>query len=541
MIKDEKVKMKRLDPEAFIQKANEWFNPCKRFVFVFTFIFGIITHLLVITGTIFSQDGLWNSMSYFVPGDWEITLGRWGLEIAGKLTNYMAIPNLTTIFCLAVTAIIAVLVVDLFDIDNKFIAGLIGTVFAVSPILTTTLLYVYTSFAYVLNFLLSVLAAFFIFKIKNKKAAVIASSLCFMFSLSIYQSYIGVTVGLGLMVSILRLANNEEKPKEVLMDLLRLALSIIIGGILYYIVTIIVLKVCALEFADYTTANAFSLLSIIKAIPNGIRHCYKDFMAFSFRDRIISNSNYRREYIFAVFYIAIVLNILYRLIKVKFEEEKKDTIIRKIFMVLLLIFIPIGLNVVDLLIVGNELYALSSAQMILMIPFGLALFNNLTLPVEKWIIYTSTIMIIVTYFIATQVSYESLKLTYNQVYSAALRLQDRVENTPDYEPTMPYVFAGIIGDNNFPRNNRLYEYTLGSMITNAAFHYSYYGMTGTWINFYRIFFGMDIDVADEVTYTNIISGDIYQNEMDVFPAQNSVRVIDGCIVIKLDKTPPVPF
>ena len=541
MVKNKDVKLERLNPDGVVEKLNNWFDPCKKFVFVFTLLLGVITHLLVITGTIFSQDGLWNSMSYFVPGDWEITLGRWGLEIAGKLTNYMAIPNLTSIFCLIVSAVIAVLIIDLFEIKNKFIAGLVGAVFAVSPILTVTLLYVYTSFAYILNFLLSTLATFFIFRIKNKKLGVAVSAIFFMFSLSIYQSYIGVTVGLGLMIGVLRLARGENKPKEVFIDLVRLAISIVIGGILYYIVTLVVLNVYSLELADYTKANAFSLFSIIKSIPNGIRHSYKDFMAFSFRDRIISNTNYRREYIFGFFYLAVVLNILYRLIKGDFEEEKKEKVIRKTFMVALLILIPLGLNVVDLLVADNELYALSSAQMILMIPFGLALFDNLNLPIEKWIIYISTVMIIITYFIAAQVSYESLKLTYNQVYSAALRLQDRVENTPEYEPGMPYVFAGIIGDNNFPRNNRLYEYTLGSMVTNAAFHYSYYGMTGTWINYYRIFFGMDINVADEVTYTNIISGDIYQKEMDVFPAQNSVRVIDGCIVIKLDKTPPVPF
>ena len=217
---NKEVKLGKINPDGFIEKVNEWFNPCKKFVFIFTFLLGIITHLLVITGTIFSQDGLWNSMSYFVPGDWEITLGRWGLEIAGKLTNYMAIPNLTSILCLLVTAVIAVLIVDMFDINNKFIAGLIGAVFAVSPILTATLLYVYTSFAYVLNFLLSVLATYFIYKVKNKKVGVVIASIFFMFSLSIYQSYIGVTVGLGLMISILGLARNEKSPKETIMDLL---------------------------------------------------------------------------------------------------------------------------------------------------------------------------------------------------------------------------------------------------------------------------------------------------------------------------------
>ena len=46
----------------------------------------------MITETIMSQDGLWNSMDYHRAGDWETTLGRWGIEILGRATQFIAIP-----------------------------------------------------------------------------------------------------------------------------------------------------------------------------------------------------------------------------------------------------------------------------------------------------------------------------------------------------------------------------------------------------------------------------------------------------------------
>ena len=62
-----------------------------------------------------------------------------------------------------------------------------------------------------------------------------------MFSLSIYQSYIGVTIGLCLMISVVDLIRNEKNIKEILLNILKTAIVALLGGILYYIVTKIIL------------------------------------------------------------------------------------------------------------------------------------------------------------------------------------------------------------------------------------------------------------------------------------------------------------
>ena len=77
----EKSKFKQIqeffDPEIVFAKFLKWFDKNKRMTFLITLLVGIVTHITMITETIMSQDGLWNSMEYFRPGAWEMSLGRW--------------------------------------------------------------------------------------------------------------------------------------------------------------------------------------------------------------------------------------------------------------------------------------------------------------------------------------------------------------------------------------------------------------------------------------------------------------------------------
>ena len=106
-------------PEEVLNKFLKWFDKRKRLAFITTFIIGILTHITMLTETIMSQDGLWNSMQYFRPGNWELSLGRWGIFLIERLHNFIAIPTITTIFCIFFMAVTAVIIIDLFDFKNK--------------------------------------------------------------------------------------------------------------------------------------------------------------------------------------------------------------------------------------------------------------------------------------------------------------------------------------------------------------------------------------------------------------------------------------
>ena len=188
------------------------------------------------------------------------------------------------------------------------------------------------------------------------------------------------------------------------------------------------------------------------------------------------------------------------------------------------------------------MYALTAVQMILVIPFAFAILELLNkFILIKWITILTSLVIMWSYYLADNTSYAALKLTYNQAYSSTMRVMDRIETTPGYTKDMPILFGGIIGNNNYPRTSSLYTYTIGSVVNNTAFHGPYGGAMGTWVKFLKIFYGLDVKLCSVEEYYNIVTGDIYKEQMECFPAESSVRIMNGIVVVKLDEEPYLPY
>ena len=533
-------KIKVISPEIALEKFLTWFDLNKRIALITAIVVGIITHITMMTETIMSQDGIWNSMQYSRAGDWVIALGRWGIELAGRLNNFVAIPSITTMLCLFLMAVSTVFIVDIFNFKSKYSALFTGMIMVVSPCLTATMLYVYTSVAYCVNMLLAILAIWFIYKFKYKKIGIVISALCFMFSLSIYQSYMGVTVGLCIMLSIIELLKDNSKIKDVFINIGKTVLAVLSGGILYYILTMLILNLTGIDMATYKGAESFGIKEIFASLGTNILNAYKNFVEFFFKDVIVYNTNYRRDIWYTLFFIGFIVTFIVKLAKLK-VESKKEKIFKIVLASLMVLLMPIGLNIINIVAVGTEIYALTATQMILVIPFVLALVESLEiLNSIKWIILISCMCICGTYYLSDSASYSALKLTYNQAYSSTMRVFDRIETTPGYEKDMPLLLAGIIGNNNYPRTMNLYGYTIGELANNTVFHGTYGGQIGTWINYMRVFFGLDIQMCDPDTYYRIVTGEDYK-DMEMFPAEDSIRIIDGVVVVKLSEEPPLPY
>ena len=540
-MEEENKKVIIFTPEEALNKFMKWFDSRKQLAFLVALIAGIITHITMITETIMSQDGLWNSMEYFRPGAWESTLGRWGIALIERLNHFIAIPTVSTISCILVMSIAAVFIIDLFNIKSKISIVLTSLILVVTPTLTVTLLYIYTSFAYCFNFLISILVIWLLYKFNYKKLGFIFSIICFMFSLSIYQSYIGVSIGLCAMISVLDLIRNQKTIKEIVIDILKTIIGIICGGILYYITTKVVLNVLNLEFANYKGAENISIFGILVGLKTTLMQTYKDFIIFFLGDSIVHNTNFRREIMYSIFFIMFTLSSIVSIMAIK-DKNFKIRITKIILAIIFILALPICLNIIDILVMENSMYALTTVQMVLIIPFSLAIFENLKnkMPIVKWLAIVSCIGIIGTYYIADNTSYAALKLTYNQAYSTTMRIMDRIENTDGYNEEYPILFGGIIGNYNYPRTSSLYTYTVGSIVTNPTFHDSYNGCIGTWVKFIKIFYGIDVVPCPNDIYYKIVTGEEYK-QMKRFPDKTSVKIINGIIVVKLTDSPKLPF
>ena len=65
---------------------------------------------------------------------------------------------------------------------------------------------------------------------------------------------------------------------------------------------------------------------------------------------IISNTNYRREVFYGMFLIISIIMIILSIVFIK-EDNKKQKFKRGILAALFILVIPIGLNIIDLIII----------------------------------------------------------------------------------------------------------------------------------------------------------------------------------------------
>lgn len=527
-------------PEQLEKSFLEWFDSAKRFAFLATLIIGIITHITFLTEMIMSQDGLWNSIGYEEPTAWELSLGRWGIFIADKIVNNLAIPNVTGIIGIVLIAISTVLIVDLLKLKNKFTIFLVSAAMAVSPALTGTFLYIYTSVAYCLSMLLSVITVILIFKEKNKILNTILGVAVFTLSLGIYQSYIGVTVGLTAMRLIRDLFDKQTHIKWFFINGIIMVIIVIVGGLLYSHITEIILDKMDLGVASYKGMENISVSNTLKSLDTSIPNIYNDFQEFYFTDNIINNENYSRQEFYKVMFVSVI--ILEVILIVSSGVWKKP--VRIVFIILMNAILPIALNVVLLLTTDTKTYILTAAQLILVIPFACMiceLSGKKATFIFKWAGLISMFLIVFTYYLADNASYIALKLNYNQSYSTAIRIMDRMEETEGYSPEKPIMIAGIINNNDvqYYKTSNIYYYTLGSIFDAAVFHGTYSGMEGTWTKFFGNYLGMRVQFCNTISYNDVLNSQEFK-EMGIFPAENSVRSIYDVMVVKLTDNPPIP-
>lgn len=537
-------KTKLKTPEEILEIIKHYFNQQRRFIFFITLILGTITHFLLISNLIVSQDGLLNGVHY-TAGGYETSLGRWGIDFFDSLRNNIALPFITTLVSIVIMGFINLLLIDLLEIKSRIFQIFTILSVVVSPSLCMTLLYSYTADAYLFAMFFSIFTVYSFYKIPNKKIGTILGILSFILMLATYQSYMGMTIGLIVMLSIKRLCSKENSTFEVIKDIFTKAIWIILAAFLYFAITKILLYINGLTMSTYKGTNQISFATVFGSFLPSIQNAYLAFFKYFFADGIILNRAWRREQLFLVVFILGVVIYLALFVKaLKTKNNSKEVWSRFGVATILILVLPLALNIVILFAPGNEIYYLIATQMILIIPFILTLFEMLT---EKtlleilinWGIVFVISVIMITYFLSIVVTYQTIDMMYYQAKTVANRMIERMEQYPGYRSGMNKLFAGVIDDVNFPKTLDIYNLAVTNGMRSSLFHATYWGQEKTWKNFMNVFCGIPIEFCKDYEYYTIITSDEFK-QMDIFPGENSVKIIDDVMVIKFTENPALP-
>lgn len=527
-------------PERLEEFLKNWFDSNKIFSLLVSLFVGILTHISFLSDMLLSQDGMWNSLGHIMPTTWELCLGRWGIIISDYLTNNLSVPNITGVISLVLVAIATLVIIDVLDLKSKFSVFMVSAAMMLSPSLTATLIYVYTSVAYCTALLIAVLSVKLMFTKRYRIISRIFSIIFVCLTLSIYQSYIGVIVGLALIGLISRIIKSEDSFKNILIRGIVCLAVIILGGLLYMYSTNVILEKMNLTMADYNGAANISISNSINNLSKTIPNAYNDFYKFYFTDDIVKNENFNRVLFWKILFgISIFLEICAIFVNKMWKKPWKI-----LFLIIFTLLVPLGLSSIDLLVVDYSLYIVTSAQFMLIIAL-MTLFvegtNSKFLFLFRFVSLLAMIIVLHTYFLADGASYSAMKMTYNQAVEVTNRILTRIEVAEEYTPDKPVMIAGYILDDSleFSKRSDIYDYVLHDIFSSPVVHGSYYGMQGTWMKFINVYLGTRVVYCSTEDYVNIANSEEFK-EMPIYPADGSVKSINGVMVVKLKEDPPMP-
>lgn len=473
-------------------------------------IIGIITLLFIInyplmTKNIITADVLLNN-SYYNGYSWEVSLGRFGLFILGIIKSYISVPHVDLLFSYLLVSLSIILIFDLFDIKNFFKRALIVSVICISPIISSTLIFNYCSFGYLLAFFLSILSIYIYYNCDNKFIRIIAPIILNVISLSMYQAYLSLIISVFAFYNMRLILYKKIDYKKIIPYIFIILGSIII----YFILMKLSLFVLHIDIASYSNANSIGISTIL-SIPNKIIDSYKLTYQFFFTDLIMKNLYMHNN----ILYIVIGLfSIIYLFIKT--FCNKLDTK-NKIILLILILLIPIFINSVIFVISDSKLQLLMSASYLMIPVFIISILDNNK---SNIIFAIGLILLIRNYFIQIQATYLSLENTFNKYYTViGAAIKEDINNLDKH-----FIVIGNISNEDNNSISQIYKNNFGYISDDGIFWDEYNLRKIGFERFCYEYFGANLVFGSEDEY----------NKYKLYNSNDLVYNYDDIIVINFN-------
>lgn len=505
---------------------------------------GLMIHLPVMIGDYPNHDGL--ASMYFDQN--MITSGRWFLTVACGFSSYFALPWVIGLFSLLFLGIGAAALTEFLEIKSEPVIILISGLLVSFPALASTYAYIFTADGYMLALCLVFLA---VALTQKREWGFIPGGICLACSMGTYQSYLSFAIVLSMYGVLMTLLGDNSMKKKV-NSILRYVYMGLLGAGLYYVIIQILLKVQGKELDTYQGISGMmdgGSLSFAEKVQN----MYRDFFAFTGNGKVLYNNTIS----FAAFGIlAMMTAILAVRLVIRRGHLKKWYFY--LICLLAVLLIPAAFNVI--LFVSPEVtYHLLMRYQWCLLPILLLAFlfrfgflqtelsgqfsplhrrdpEILKRPavicniIMQWAAVACAAVLIVHYGVTDNIAYSNLQKKYEKTYAYCLRLADRMEQTEGYYTGMPVAMTGVQNKENLPETDITGAVT-GNMI----------GMTGDYLlytdtnyqSFMKHYLGVTMELVSDEEMERIYRTKEYQ-ELSSFPAEGSMKVVDGILYIKTE-------
>lgn len=507
-------------------KTERWRSP-EAVTFLAALGCGFITHLFGLVNVLHNYDDIWIQPMGYGSG---VEIGRWMLTLMGDVVNWFGGGFILTvvngILFILFVAVTAAFVVNIFKVENRVSAVLIGMLFVVFPAMTSVMFFRYTTVYYGIALLESVLAVWIL---NRHKYGWVISTILIAVSMGIYQAYVSITIGLFVML----LIQETLKGKSNLVIMIRRGILdcvvLILGLLLYFLCLKCVLACYGETLTDYQGVNAMGQIELYQ-LPRLIWQAFSSFCKMPIYDYCaLANSKLLKLSYLCLAGLSAVILVYLLIVKVR-----KINLI--VFTGLLCLVFPIAVNFVVIMAPDCNTYTIMVYSFVLVGCLPLILME--CVPEEFWKtwkvlckkgIFLATGVIILSYGYYANVEYTAQYFANRQVENYVSAMVTQVRMTEGFTAEKQWAFLGEIDDPLLESpwedamcygGNRYTEYLVNTYSRSAWF---------------KNYVGYTLPMASEEKVLALWEMEEVK-EMPCWPDQGSIRVVGDTVVIKCQES-----
>lgn len=486
-----------------------------------TCVFGLIAHGFCFLNTNFSHDCLNNLVnSSSLKGYFQ--MGRFLRPFYQNIKCNWELPWVNGLLSLLFISFSIYLINDILGFKHIYIYITCGILVTCASYTLLNATYLHDTDSYALA-LLFVSIGLWISKNINKGHLIAIPF--YIISCGLYQTYIEVAIFVYIILFVIKLLNNYDL-KELIIELIKDAITIAVSMLIYYCIYKILLIV--FNFEEGNSYNSVSMAT------NSIINTFKDRLysviyseAYWF---IFPNAN--KQKLIAI--INVLLLIIAFVLIIKTAKENRIDKLKIFILCTTLIIAPFAINIITFL--SNHAHALTLFPLYFCYIFVIALITKAEQifgsKIRKIVIicFVIFLLIIADNCIFSNKVYLQKELINKNTLSTITRLVDRIEQIDGYDVgKTPVALVGNLNDSvlNYERSGSINYAMATGMWT--QFDTTYYS---TYVNYFKTYLGYPIALLSEQESTKYKDYDIVK-QMESFPSKDSCKFIDGVLVIKL--------
>lgn len=495
------------------------------YVILMTLISGLITHFYLYANNVLAPDAVATG-NYKIAGNWEFSLGRWGIVFFDKLRGGMVNEFIIVLISLTFLGLAAAIICKIFKVEKRITKLLIALLLAVAPQFSETFCFIYCADSYCFAMLSAVTAVYFIKTQMPKNINYFLGIICIVISLSLYQAYVAITVSLLIIYSIIELLRKNEW-KSILSKLFIEMTIVLIGMAVYLGVTKIILKIMGLTFASYKGASSMGIRNIIVNLKITLKSTYTSLFDYLFKEGILYNKYWKREILNTIILLIILLLISFNIKRNRIYKNWQNLLL----ILLLLILMPIGINIINIIMPDTKINIVTGPALIIPYIFVMLLLDKE--PVKNickqifTLISTGIIFILLWTFICSDnATYFAREEVYRNYFSTMSNIYARIQQIDGYNRNMSIMFSDNV------RFTSKFASIANGTISND--YETWDNIDGIWMNqqFFSTYLGENIKMCTKDEYYEIIQTKEFKN-MNQYPDDGCIKIINDIIVVKI--------